>query len=176
MLGDRAAHPVIAPAQAYASAITMLCKYADMSTAVRNGIFIQGIVLLSGIGFLMSRSEYLVSFFSAIFTFALTFILSLMHRHYNDYFFSVRGYIKYLETTYNVPGMVGYVSYVEGNRDTRVEVPAFGWLKLYGPFVLIGGASLVLIVINMVMSFIRKDLDAYGSIQRLFGLCSCLSV
>lgn len=84
----------------YNNAFLMLTKYAEMSIGVRNGVYVQGLVILSACGYLFVNEKYIFSLFSSIFCIAMTFVLQILHRHYNDYFFSVREYIRFLEALY----------------------------------------------------------------------------
>ena len=135
--------PRILPTTMYEQAFGMLRKYADLAVSMRSAVFVQGIVVLSGTGLLVSNSMFPWAMFSAFFCLIMTFMLNNMHTHYNNYFFSVRQYIEYLEKRYSLDPFTGYVSFVEAKRDERVKFKRFGWMRNYGPFVLIGCSALV---------------------------------
>lgn len=141
----------------YNNSFLMLTKYADLSIGVRHGIFVQGIVVLSGTALLLSQKQYVWAVLSSVFCFSLAVILNILHKHYNAYFFDIRSYIQSIEDKYGPQGISGYVKYVETRRDIRVNKPKFGSLKNFGPFHLVQLASLVLLVISISM-FTKNEL------------------
>ena len=134
--------------KSYEMAFQMLCKYADMSVGMRTSVFVQGLVILSGVGYLILNKHYGLSAISSAFCICVVYVLNIMHDHYNAYFFSVRAYIKYLEAVYGHKHIIGYVQFVEGNRDRRVNSSRFGWIRLYGPFLIIGATAAFMLLFS----------------------------
>lgn len=128
----------------YNNAFLMLTKYGEMSIGVRNGVYVQGSVILSASGYLYYKQEFVLSLFVALFCGMMTVVLHILHQHYNAYFFSVREYIRFLEVLYCRHLPVGYVDYVEQARDRRVGTGRFGWMRNHGSFSLIGLSTLAI--------------------------------
>lgn len=140
----------------YSNAFSMLRKYADMSISIRHGVFIQGIVVVSGSGVLLSEGKPLLAAMASLFTIAMTWILNILHQHYNAYFFSVRHYIQHIERLHLKGTAIGYVEFVETERDTRVEGQTFGWMKNFGSFVLIGGSGVIVLIASLLTLFFAE--------------------
>gem|GEM_PF-6561187 len=150
-------------------AFKMLCQYANLSIGVRHGVYIQGIVVLSGAGLMIHSNEYLLSLLTGCFCLAMTIVLQILHIHYNQYFFSVREYIRYLERSYATNRLIGYVSFVETERDRRVKGKRLGWLKNHGSFALIGLSSIGIIASNSIELLSRCHCVYYHSCYHYYA-------
>lgn len=149
----------ISPETMYSEAFEMLRKYADMAVDMRKAVFVQGILILSGAGFLLVQGYFLWASMVSAFCLASTLILNVLHVHYNNYFFSVRTFIQKLENKYSDPDFDGYVVSVEEIRDKRVATPFVGWLRNFGSFFLLGATSILMIGLTFFAWLYEDGID-----------------
>ncbi len=125
-------------------------RYGDLSWSVRNAMYIQGYIALSGAALLNSQQHYILATGAGLFCLIFTLLLYVMHDHFVRYYFDCLELIKNLEAQAKIPEKLSYIASVQNPRHERVRNKLFGWVRVYGPFALMGIAAASITILSVV--------------------------
>ena len=125
---------------AYTEACTFARHYSSCSMSVRLACIVQGLIVLSGSGYLILAKNYVFSAAVALFGIVLSLIMYVIHWGYHIH---VLGFLKVAEEMEKDLDIVGPITKFWQNRSSRTTPHIF---IIHGPFVLIGLMSLMIML------------------------------